>query len=109
MLEPDEICVDVFVRVPPRSGILEPVVRFAAGRVDSPVEYHLHPPVGPVRQLAGDLVLEDRDNTEVRSVETSHLELLLSGVEIHSSVIPAGPDGVVDAEEDDHVFAGEDH
>ena len=48
VVRPDEISVDMFVRVPSRSGILQPVVRLAAGGVDSPVEDHLHPPVGAV-------------------------------------------------------------
>ena len=35
----------------------------------------------------------------------AHLEVSLPGVEIDSAVIPARPDGVVYAEEDDHMFA----
>ena len=57
MSAPDQISVDVFVGVPPRASVLEPVIGIAARSVDPPVEYHLHPPVGPVRELAGDLVL----------------------------------------------------
>ena len=35
----------------------------------------------------------------------AHLEVSLPGVKIHSSVIPPRPDRVVDAQEDDHMFA----
>ena len=35
----------------------------------------------------------------------AHLEVSLPGVEIDSAVIPPRPDGVVYAEEDDHMFA----
>ena len=45
VVRPDEISVDVFVRVPPRPSVLQPVVLLAAGGVHSPVEDHLHPPV----------------------------------------------------------------
>ena len=88
-LRPDELMVDVFVRMPARSGVLQPVVGLAAGGVDSPVEDHLHPPVRSVRQLPWDLVLE----------------LLLSGVKVNSSMIPARPNSVIYAEEHHHVFA----
>ena len=57
MARPDEISVDVFVRMPSRSSVLQPVVLLTAGGVDSPVEDHLHPPVGSVAQLPGDFVL----------------------------------------------------
>ena len=48
VVRPDEISVDVFVRVPSRSSVLQPVVRLTAGGVDPPVEDHLHPSVGSV-------------------------------------------------------------
>ena len=48
LVRPDEISVDMFVRVPTRSSVLEPVVRLAAGGVHSPVKDHLHPPVSAV-------------------------------------------------------------
>ena len=35
----------------------------------------------------------------------SYLELSLPGVEVDSSVIPTRPNGVVNAQEDDHMFA----
>ena len=47
-MRPDEISVDVFVRMPSRSSVLQPVVLLTAGGVDPPVEDHLHPPVGAV-------------------------------------------------------------
>ena len=48
VVRPDEISVDVFVRVPARSSVLQPVVLLAAGGVHSPVKDHLHPPVSAV-------------------------------------------------------------
>ena len=49
VVRPDEISVDVFVRMPSRSSVLQPVIWLAAGGVNSPVEDHLHPPVSSVR------------------------------------------------------------
>ena len=59
-MRPDEISVDVFVRMPARPSVLQPVVLLTAGGVDSPVEDHLHPSVSSVGQLPGDFVLSSK-------------------------------------------------
>ena len=62
VVRPDEISVDVFVRMPSRSSVLQPFVWLAAGGVNSPVEDHLHPPVSSVRQLPGDFILASKES-----------------------------------------------
>ena len=116
----DKCAVDLLVGVPalPRQG--QKLVRLAAaaearvelrsgvsclpGGVDSSVVNHPHPPPGAVRELPRQLLLElllsrqhvhlDQSVVQWRSVQWRH-----------PAVVPARPDGVVYAEEDDHVGA----
>ena len=43
--------------MPPGPGPGEPLLGVTDGGVDPPVEHHLHPSVGLVRELPGDFIL----------------------------------------------------
>ena len=45
------------MRMPPGPGIGEPLLGVTDGGVHSPVEHHLHPSVGLVRELPGNFIL----------------------------------------------------
>lgn len=54
---PDEGGVYCLVRMPPGPGPGEPLLGVTDGGVDPPVEHHLHPSVGLVRELPGNFIL----------------------------------------------------
>ena len=56
-VSPDEGGVYCLVRMPPGPGIGQPLLGVTDRGVHSPVEHHLHPSVGLVRELPGNFVL----------------------------------------------------